>query len=82
MLAHHITIIQPLDGIKSRAGNSMTITESLNDNDVGTAAKLASEADIAMVFVNANSGEEYITVEGHKGDRNHLQLWNNGDNLV
>ena len=34
------------------------------------------------MFVNANSGEEFITVEGNKGDRNHLHLWNNGDSLV
>jgi beta-glucosidase len=60
----------------------MTITEHLNDNDVAAAAKIASEADIAIVFANANSGEEFITVEGHKGDRNHLQVWNNNDNLV
>lgn len=43
---------------------------------------LASEADIAIVFVNADSGEEFITVEGNKGDRNDLSLWHNGDNLV
>ena len=60
----------------------MTITELLSDTDIGAAKKLASEADIAMVFVNANSGEEFITVEGHKGDRNHLNLWHDGDRLV
>lgn len=43
---------------------------------------IASEADIAIVFVNADSGEEFITVEGNKGDRNDLNLWHNGDNLV
>lgn len=60
----------------------MTITELLSDTDTGTAKKLASEADIAIVFVNANSGEEFITVEGHKGDRNHLNIWHDGDKLV
>ena len=40
----------------------MTITELLSDTDTGTAKKLAAEADIAIVFVNANSGEEFITV--------------------
>jgi beta-glucosidase len=60
----------------------MTVTELLSDTDIGAAKKLASEADIALVFVNANSGEEFITVEGHKGDRNHLNLWHDGDRLV
>lgn len=35
-----------------------------------------------MVFATADSGEEYITVDGNIGDRNNLSLWNNGDNLV
>lgn len=60
----------------------MAITEHLDDNDVVAAAEVASKSEIAVVFVNANSGEEFITVEGNKGDRNHLRLWNNGDNLV
>ncbi|EPB90789.1 hypothetical protein HMPREF1544_02367 [Mucor circinelloides 1006PhL] len=80
--ANYPYLITPLDGIKQRAGNSMTITELLSDTDIGAAKKLASEADIAMVFVNANSGEEFITVEGHKGDRNHLNLWHDGDRLI
>lgn len=60
----------------------MAILEHLRDNDLAEAAKTAAQADVAIVFVKANSGEEFITVEGHKGDRNHLQLWDNGDQLV
>jgi beta-glucosidase len=60
----------------------MQITEHLKDDDLQTAAKHASEANIAIVFVNADSGEEFITVEGHKGDRNNLGLWHDGDKLV
>ncbi|KAK4518158.1 mRNA stability protein [Mucor velutinosus] len=80
--ANYPYLITPLDGIKHRTGNSITMTELLSDTDIGTAKKLASEADIAMVFVSANSGEEFITVEGHKGDRNHLNLWHDGDRLI
>ncbi|OAD01491.1 glycoside hydrolase family 3 protein [Mucor lusitanicus CBS 277.49] len=80
--ANYPYLITPLDGIKHRAGNGMTVTELLSDTDIGTAKRLASEADVAMVFVNANSGEEFITVEGHKGDRNHLNLWHDGDRLI
>lgn len=49
---------------------------------MGQASQLAAEADVAIVFVNSNSGEEFITVEGHKGDRNHLSLWHDCDRLV
>ena len=34
------------------------------------------------MFINSDSGEEYITVDGNQGDRNNLTAWHNGDNLV
>ncbi|CZS93589.1 probable beta-glucosidase 1 precursor [Rhynchosporium graminicola] len=36
----------------------------------------------AIVFVNANSGEGYINVDGNEGDRQNLTLWGNGDDLI
>ncbi|KAJ5349086.1 putative beta-glucosidase F [Penicillium brevicompactum] len=44
----------------------------------------ASSNDIALVFINADSGENYITVEGNPGDRTQagLNAWHNGDDLV
>lgn len=43
-----------------------------------------SSEDIAIVFINADSGENYITVEGNPGDRTSagLYTWHNGDQLV
>ncbi|KAE8147311.1 putative beta-glucosidase F [Aspergillus avenaceus] len=40
--------------------------------------------DTAIVFINADSGENYITVEGNPGDRTTagLHAWHNGDELV
>ncbi|KAM5436086.1 hypothetical protein McanMca71_000164 [Microsporum canis] len=40
--------------------------------------------DIAIVFVNSDSGENYITVERNPGDRSYagLELWYGGDTLV
>lgn len=35
-----------------------------------------------IVFVNADSGEGYITVDGNEGDRKNLTLWQNADNLI
>lgn len=74
--------VQPSEGIRNRAGNNIEIIEYLKDDNYDLASKVAASADIAIVFVNANSGEEFITVEGNKGDRNHLRLWNDGDGLV
>ena len=44
----------------------------------------ANASDIALVFINADSGENYITVEGNPGDRTEagLNAWHNGDDLV
>ena len=38
--------------------------------------------EVALVFINSDSGEEYITVDGNQGDRNNLTAWHNGDALV
>lgn len=40
------------------------------------------EDTVPIVFVNADSGEGYITVGGNIGDRNNLTLWHSGDDLI
>lgn len=44
----------------------------------------AKPDDIALVFINADSGENYVTVEGNPGDRTlaGLNAWHKGDDLV
>lgn len=37
---------------------------------------------VSLVFVNADSGEGYISVDGNEGDRKNLTLWHNGDELI
>lgn len=37
---------------------------------------------VALVFANANAGENYVFVDGNEGDRNNLTLWKNGDTLI
>jgi len=39
-------------------------------------------ADLNIIFIAANSGEEYIKVEGLLGDRKDLNAWHNGEGLV
>ncbi|KAL4810907.1 glycoside hydrolase superfamily [Aspergillus unguis] len=44
----------------------------------------AGDDDIAIVFINSDSGENYITVDGNPGDRkaSGLYAWHDGDELV
>ncbi|KAH6668087.1 thermostable beta-glucosidase B [Plectosphaerella plurivora] len=75
-------LIAPLDAIEEQAAADGTqIFRSTTDNTQQGAAA-AQQADVALVFITANSGEGYLTVEGHQGDRLHLDPWNNGNELV
>lgn len=37
---------------------------------------------ISLVFVNADSGEGFISVDDNEGDRKNLTLWKNGEELI
>ncbi|KAG8960640.1 hypothetical protein FRC03_006312 [Tulasnella sp. 419] len=76
-------LIDPLAAIKARAqADGTTVTSSLSDSDLNAARAAATGKSFALVFINADSGEEYITVEGNAGDRNDLKAWHGGDALV
>ena len=76
-------IITPLDGIinRSRISNS-TVVSLLKDTDMENAHLIAKSADVVVVFVSSNSGEGHLVVQTNIGDRNDLNLWNNGDALI
>lgn len=74
--------VSPYDAIKAR-GQTDGTTVSLVDNDsTGQVAGAASDADAAIVVITADAGEGYITVENNAGDRNNLDPWHNGNQLV
>ncbi|KAF8319075.1 glycoside hydrolase [Clavulina sp. PMI_390] len=78
-------LIDPLAAITNYVGNnslSTQISSVLSDTDYASINATAATADTCLVFVNADSGEKYITVEGNVGDRNDLYLWHNGDTLI
>ncbi|KAG2220192.1 hypothetical protein INT45_005365 [Circinella minor] len=75
-------LITPVDGITDRAGDDVEVTTTFNDWDLDTAKQVATEADVAIVFAMADSGEEYIEIDGNVGDRKNMSLWHNGDNLI
>ncbi|KAJ5093501.1 hypothetical protein N7456_009362 [Penicillium angulare] len=72
-------LITPQEAIGNISSNAtFYITDSF-PSDV-----TASSEDTAIVFINADSGENYITVDGNPGDRIEagLNAWHNGDDLV
>ncbi|KAJ5780789.1 CAZyme family GH3 [Penicillium paradoxum] len=75
-------LIAPFDAIQTRAKKDGTKIIQSTTDDTTAAASAAAAAETAVVFINADSGEGYITVEGHAGDRNHLDPWHNGNELV
>ncbi|KAF8609380.1 beta-glucosidase [Ceratobasidium sp. AG-I] len=81
--AEYPYLVNPLDAIKTKASSiGATVTSSLSDTDLTAAATAARGKDVALVFISADSGEGYITVEGNAGDRNDLKAWHGGDALV
>ncbi len=76
-------LVSPLEAIQARAIESNTIVNwQLNDLDLPRSQQAAANAEVAMVFINSDGGEEYITVDGNVGDRNNLTAWHGGDDLV
>ncbi|KAI0639226.1 beta-glucosidase [Trametes polyzona] len=76
-------LVAPVDAITARAKtDGTTVTSSLSDSDLSGAASAARGKDVALVFITADSGEGYLTVENAAGDRNDLSAWHNGDALV
>ncbi|KAK8160579.1 family 3 glycoside hydrolase [Phyllosticta citrichinensis] len=69
----------PISAIKERSSH---VTSYLRDIFPLTA--VVEKGDVALVFISADSGENYITVEGNAGDRNvaGLHAWHDGDALV
>ena len=77
-------LITPDSALQSQAIADRTRYESILDNYATSQIEaLVSQADVTtIVFVNADSGEGYINVDGNEGDRNNLTLWHSGDDLV
>ncbi|KAL8726209.1 MAG: hypothetical protein Q9181_006139 [Wetmoreana brouardii] len=76
-------LITPETAIQNEVVSNNGVFQSITDNFASTQiASLASQASVAIVFVNADSGEGFINIDGNVGDRNNLTLWQGGDVLV
>ncbi|OLN87454.1 putative beta-glucosidase A [Colletotrichum chlorophyti] len=82
--ANYPYLITPDQALQARAVADGSRYESILSNyESAATTALVSQADAtAIVFVNANSGEGYINVDGNEGDRKNLTLWNSGDELI
>jgi beta-glucosidase len=76
-------LVTPLEAISLQARKDHSVVNWwLRDWDLSGAASVAMNAEVCLVGINSDSGEEYLSVDGNVGDRNNLTAWNNGDNLV
>ncbi|KAJ9668105.1 hypothetical protein H2201_001911 [Coniosporium apollinis] len=75
-------LVDPVSAISRRAAADGTTLATSTTNDQAAGASAAAAASTAMVFINADSGEGYITVEGNAGDRINLDPWHSGNELV
>lgn len=69
----------PIDAIRRKVANV-----TYYSSDTFPSGLTAAPGDVAMVFINSDSGENQDTVEGNLGDRSAsgLYAWHNGDALV
>ncbi|KAK4201893.1 family 3 putative glycoside hydrolase [Triangularia verruculosa] len=77
-------LITPDAALQAQAIKDGSRYESILTNYAASQTKaLVSQDNVtAIVFVNADSGEGYINVDGNMGDRKNLTLWRDGDTLV
>ena len=55
---------------------------TVGKEDIQKARDAAKLADLCIVFINADLGEQYITLEKSIGDRHDLDAWHSGNDLV
>ncbi|KAL4781303.1 glycoside hydrolase superfamily [Aspergillus varians] len=72
-------LISPVDALQGAWQSNVQMTPYLRNAAMPIDT---SDKDLCLVFVNANSGEGYISAGGIHGDRNNLFLQKGGDSLV
>ncbi|KAF5334031.1 hypothetical protein D9758_017418 [Tetrapyrgos nigripes] len=61
---------------------SNTMPSSTAPSRLTSLRSQAARKDAALVFINSDSGEDYINFDGNEGDRKNLTAWHNGHTLV
>lgn len=82
--ANYPYLITPLESISARAQSQGSLVYTITDNyayaEINKTVSLPNTT--SLVFINSDSGEGYIQVDGNEGDRNNLTAWHAGDQLV
>jgi predicted heme/steroid binding protein len=77
--------VDPVSAISTHIqsiGPTIVINSITNDLNLGQVATIGQPTDACLVFVNADSGEGYITVDGNVGDGTNITLWHGGEALI
>lgn len=76
-------LVSPATALKIRAERDGTAFTNISGNgDLAAAQAAARNVGTAIVFANADAGENFITLAGNAGDRNNLTLWGGGEELI
>lgn len=76
-------LISPATALQHQALLDGTPFTNISSNaDIPGAVAAARTSDIAIVFGNADSGENFVTLSGNAGDRNNLTLWLGAEELM
>jgi beta-glucosidase len=65
--------------VRTQGQNVETICDNYAESQI---QRLATIADKSLVFINADSGEGFIDVDGNVGDRKNLSAWHDADRLI
>ncbi|CAN8102085.1 unnamed protein product [Discula destructiva] len=80
--AEYPYFVAPYDALKTRTSADGTQLALSSSDSTSNVASTVRGADAAIVVITSDSGEGYLTVEGTAGDRNNLDPWHNGNQLV
>ncbi|KAJ0425265.1 putative beta-glucosidase E [Aspergillus carlsbadensis] len=72
-------LVSPIDALQNAWNSNVELTPYLRNAVMPVDT---SDKDLCLVFVNADSGEGYISAGGIHGDRNNLFLQKGGDTLI
>lgn len=76
-------IVTPYEALSEKAkAQGMTVNFASATDDLDQVEHFSSIADLAIVVVQAHSGEGYIEIDGNYGDRKNLTLWHEGEKLI
>ncbi|KAJ6568119.1 glycoside hydrolase family 3 protein [Mycena sp. CBHHK59/15] len=75
--------VPPVTALQAAFNGTGAVVATSLSNDLTAGPQAAKGKDVAIVLVNAMSGElQFLPVNGNNGDRNDLELWYQGSDLV